>query len=469
MTTYRSLTLLTALAAAAILAAGCTAIGATRGSSAGGARTGTMADTVAEPSQQTSAEDGTTTGGPAHGATSAGATAADKTMAPSAEVPAEPVAVDGPADAGSLVVGYFTDWGIYDRGYLVRDIETSGSADHLTHILYAFGNVDGGRCKVGDAWADHDKAFTAAESVDGVADGEAGLAGDHGNFAQLKKLKAMHPGLKVLWSFGGWTWSSGFPQAAVDAEAFAESCYRLVHDPRWDGLFDGIDIDWEYPNECGLSCDETSGREGYSTLIKALRARFGPDETITSAIGAGIGKLDAADYAGAAPSVDFFLPMTYDYFGPWDPKGPTAPHSPLTSWDTQPKEGADAQHSIDHLLGMGVPANKLLLGLGFYGHGWMGVTDPRPGGKAAGVARGTYESGTDDYQVLMQKCPATGEIAGTAYGLCDGEWWGYDTPATMQAKMAFVKEKGLAGAFFWELSGDTPDGELIRAIAAGLR
>src|SRR5690606_33329694 len=79
----------------------------------------------------------------------------------SAEEPAGPVAVDGPADTGSLIVGYFTDWGIYDRGYLVRDIETSGSADHLTHILYAFGNVDGGKCKVGDTWADHDKTFTA--------------------------------------------------------------------------------------------------------------------------------------------------------------------------------------------------------------------------------------------------------------------------------------------------------------------
>ncbi|NEC83027.1 chitinase, partial [Streptomyces sp. SID7958] len=45
------------------------------------------------------------------------------------------------AAAGSKVIGYFTEWGTYDRSYLVKDIDTSGSAEKLTHINYAFGNV----------------------------------------------------------------------------------------------------------------------------------------------------------------------------------------------------------------------------------------------------------------------------------------------------------------------------------------
>ena len=48
--------------------------------------------------------------------------------------------------AGSKVVGYFTEWGTYDRKYYVKNIETSGSAARLTHINYAFGNVTGGKC-----------------------------------------------------------------------------------------------------------------------------------------------------------------------------------------------------------------------------------------------------------------------------------------------------------------------------------
>ncbi|MYW18895.1 chitinase, partial [Streptomyces sp. SID2955] len=63
-----------------------------------------------------------------------------------------------------------TEWGTYDRKYYVKNIETSGSAAKLTHINYAFGNVTGGKCAMGDAYAATDRAYTAAESVDGVAD-----------------------------------------------------------------------------------------------------------------------------------------------------------------------------------------------------------------------------------------------------------------------------------------------------------
>ena len=145
--------------------------------------------------------------------------------------------------AGSRV---FVQWGVYERNYHVKNIDTSGSAAKLTHINYAFGNVQNGQCTIGDSYADYDRFYSAAESVDGVADTwDAGAL--RGTFNQLRKLKQKHPHIKVLFSFGGWTWSGGFGQAAQNPAAFAESCYRLVEDPRWADVFDGIDIDWEYP------------------------------------------------------------------------------------------------------------------------------------------------------------------------------------------------------------------------------
>ncbi|MDP9394932.1 MAG: glycoside hydrolase family 18 protein, partial [Actinomycetota bacterium] len=112
--------------------------------------------------------------------------------------------------------------------------------------------------------------------------------------------------------------------------------------------------------------------------------------------------------------------------------------------------------------------SKILLGIGFYGRGWAGVTQAAPGGSATGPAQGSAEAGIEDYKILKTKCPSTGTVGGTAYGFCNGEWWGYDTPATITAKMSYANSQGLGGAFFWELSGDTTGGELITAMRSGL-
>ena len=132
-------------------------------------------------------------------------------------------------------VGYFTQWGIYQRSFLVKNLHTSGMAAKLTHVNYAFANVGAdGRCfeanqaGVGDAWADYQKRFKTNEAVDGVADVlSQPLAG---NFNQLRKLKTMHPNLKVQLSIGGWSWSKYFSDAALtpaSRQTFVASCIDL--------------------------------------------------------------------------------------------------------------------------------------------------------------------------------------------------------------------------------------------------
>jgi chitinase len=370
---------------------------------------------------------------------------------------------------GKNVVGYFAEWGVYARQYFVKNLVTSGSASKLTHILYAFGNTTGGQCSIGDSYADYDQAYTSANSVDGVADTwDAGAL--RGSFNQLRKLKKMYPNIKVIWSFGGWTWSSGFTQAAANPTAFANSCYNLVKDSRWSDVFDGIDIDWEYPNACGLQCD-SSGPAAYNNVITALRNKFGSSFLITSAIsadGSNGGKLDVADYASGIQKLNLVFPMTYDYFGAFAPQGPTAPHSPLNSYSGIPTAGFYSDAAIQKLKSKGVPASKMLLGIGFYGRGWTGVKQAAPGGSATGAAPGTYEAGIEDYKVLKNTCPATGTVGGTAYAFCGSNWWSYDTPSTIAGKMSYAKQQGLGGAFFWEFSGDTTNGELITAIKNNL-
>jgi chitinase len=388
------------------------------------------------------------------------AAACDSSSPPTPPPTGSPAAV-APADQ-QRVVGYFTDWGVYGRDFQVRDV----AAGELTHLMYAFGKLDDGECATADSWADFEKPISAQDSTDGVAD-TAG-AGLRGNFGQLRKLKAAYPRLKVLWSFGGWTGSKGFTEAARDPDAFAASCHRLLTDPRWAGVFDGIDIDWEYPNACGLVCD-TSGPGALPALLTSLRAAFGPEALITAAVPGDLGKLKATDYAAAARTADWLSAMTYDYFGTGGGTGPTAPHSPLTAYPGIPRDTATTDATVTALLGLGVPAKKLLLGVGFYGRGWTGVGKAGPGGRASGPAPGGFEKGVEDYAVLRETCPPTGTAGGTAFAFCDGRWWGYDTPGTIGTKMAYARGRGLGGAFAWELSGDTADGELLSAMWTGLQ
>ena len=344
-----------------------------------------------------------------------------------------------------MVVGYYPNWGTYARDFQVGEV----AADQLTHLVYAFGKVTGGECAAGDEWADFRKP---------------GPNGPSGNIGGLAKLKAAHPGLKVLWSFGGWSSSAGFTVAARDPERFAASCHRLLNDPRWAGVFDGIDIDWEYPNACGASCDR-SGPDALARLLGALRPKFG---LVSAAVPGDAGKLRKADYAAAARHADWLNAMTYDFFGTGSAPGPTAAHSALRAYPGIPQPGATAETTVRTLRELGVPAEKILLGVGFYGRGWTGVRSPAPGATGTGPAPGTYEKGLEDYRVLSRRCPPTGTLGGTSFATCGAQWWSYDTPETIKTKMAYARSNALGGAFAWELSGDTPSATLLRAMNAGL-
>lgn len=416
--------------------------------------------------------------------------------------PGTPGGPGSPSDSGKRVIGYFTQWGIYGRNYRVKNIDSSGSAARLTHINYAFGNVRNNRCEVGvtqaansstgaggDAYADYTRSFGASESVSGV--------GDHwnqplrGNWNQLKQLKAKHPQLKTLISLGGWTWSRGFSSAArpENRQAFVASCidaYIKGNLPFTDnaggqgvaaGVFDGIDIDWEYPAACGLGCGTPADRDNFTALLAEFRRQLDalrPGLLLTVAVGAGIDKIRPTDPASYHRHLDFINVMTYDFHGAW--AGITNHHTALFNSPADPSRGDAALYNsndaIEAYLQRGVPAAKLNLGVGFYGRGWTGVGPTNNGLYQSGrPANGKYEAGIEDWKVLKNLgWPVYTDPVAQATWLYDGStFWSVDTPEMLGRKMDYVKAQGLGGAFFWEFSGDDAQGTLVNSVSNGLK
>ncbi|MCW7540548.1 glycosyl hydrolase family 18 protein [Aquabacterium sp. A7-Y] len=403
---------------------------------------------------------------------------------------------------GKNVLGYFAQWGIYGRGYQVKHIDTSGSAPLLTHINYAFGNVRENKCEVGvtmpsnpdtgvggDAFADYTKSFGADQSVDGV--GDTWDQKLRGNWNQLKKLKAKYPKLKVLISLGGWTYSRGFSSAArpENRVAFVKSCVDayikgdlpLVENAGGPGalagVFDGIDIDWEYPVACGLACGRPEDKENFTALLAEFRKQLDavrPGLLLTIAAPAGVDKIRVIEPDKFHPYLDFINVMTYDFHGAWET--PTNFHSPLYGSSADPSTGdAKSYNTNDALkafLDKGVPARKLHLGIGFYGRGWTNVPNVNNGLYQTGVAApGRYEAGIEDYKVLKTlNYPSFVDPQSRAQWIYNGTtFWSFDTPVQIKEKMDYAKSKGLGGAFFWEFTGDDSEASLLKAISNGLR
>ncbi|XVV03553.1 glycosyl hydrolase family 18 protein [Actinosynnema sp. CA-248983] len=428
---------------------------------------------------------------------------------------------------GYARVGYFVQWGIYGRQFFVKNLDTNGAAAKLTHINYAFGNIDPvnltclqGVTKgtspnpqdpnqgdgAGDAEADYSRPFSAAQSVDGVAD--TGWEPLRGNFNQLKKLKAKHPHLKVLISLGGWTYSKYFSDVAkTDAarKKFVASCldiYIKGNLPTYNaaggpgtaaGIFDGIDLDWEWPGAEGHAGNHISpdDKRNNTLLIEEFRRQMdelsrttGKRYQLTAFTPADRAKIEAGwELSRVAQSMDIFNVQGYDFHGAgsdnsWEPNRTGHQGNLYPDADDPYPFHFSVEDSVNAYLEAGVHPRKITVGLAFYGRGWQGVQDGGKKGEwqsATGAAPGQFqeEAGTRGYSNLIASVPGCtvyhdeAAVATSCFTGNGGQWWTFDDVWSIQKKTAWLKSRGLLGAMIWEMSGDT--GTLMGAVDAGLK
>lgn len=393
----------------------------------------------------------------------------------SAAVMALPVAAD------PVVAAY------YFPGDGKPDALTRPSTTKLTHLVYAFVPV------CGDSPAfDADEKKQREPLCKGVADYALTLPDTGAMRAELKamaELKARDPGLRIIASVGGWGMPM-FPEVVARPErrqVFIRSATDFL--TRYP-VFDGIDIDWEYPgggDEARAPLGDDARRqeasdhhaliEGLRIALDGLKAQDGRKRLLTAAVAGYPRSVVGIDWLGVQDDFDLVFVMTYDFTpekafqrngdysggGGWP-----GHHTNLTASPATDGYGADAM--IDNLSAAGVPKAKMVLGAGFYAREWTKARFgdgrfPASGGDGDFVGMASWT------KVKARGLEAKGWTAGydTAAGAAyihdpkTGGFLSLDTPQSLADKGAYARREGLAGLFAWELTQD--DGTLVEAMA----
>ena len=216
---------------------------------------------------------------------------------------------DADADVDFMIIGYFPTWGSYDANLARLDFSK------VTHINIAFGNPNG-----------------------------SGIIEENLSNSQISSLvtQAHAAGVKVLISLGGAiaptyeTWLNNANRAN-----FVVGLMNYVSTHQ----LDGVDVDLEGGNI----------PSGYGAFIQDLSDQLHPqDKLVTAALGTWYSEEIPSSALGL---FDWINLMSYDVTGSWAPNNP-GPHSPYS------KAVAD----LAHWKGRGVAANRLTVGVPFYGY-----------------------------------------------------------------------------------------------------
>lgn len=366
-------------------------------------------------------------------------------------------------------VAYLASWGVRSKGTRIAELP----GDRLTHIIYAFAVIDSS-----GAMALSDPCLDAGQ----CAAGTAGATG--GNFAQLRLLKERHPHLKVLVALGGWTRSGNFSDAALTAESrrrFAESGIALFM-RGWPGLFDGFDIDWEFPVFGGLreNVARPEDRENFTLLLAELRRQLdveGPRDgrryLLTAATAAGARLVGNLELDRVTPLLDWFNVMTYDYHS-----GSAMAHfnAPLYATDDDPTPTYNVDSTVALYRRGGVPPQKIVVGVPFYGRSYGGVHGENGGlFEPATQPPPAWRTGLDYRQIAAKNLTSQGfkrywhpqAQVPWLHNDSIGVFITYDDAESIGLKANYVRRNGLGGIMIWEIGGD--DGTLLDVIHQRLR
>ncbi|WP_051907822.1 glycoside hydrolase family 18 protein [Flavimarina sp. Hel_I_48] len=322
-------------------------------------------------------------------------------------------------------------------------------AKMITHINFAFANIKDGKVVEGNK-----------------NDGEV--------LKKLNKLKKVNPELKILISVGGWGWSGNFSDVVLTEKSrqlFANSAIAFIQKHH----LDGVDLDWEYPGQVGAgNTFRPEDKGNFTQILKLLRKKLDSAATpkkeylLTIATGANQKYLDHTNLGEAQKYLDFLNIMTYDFYTGGSTQ--TGHHANLFKSDQETAVNHRSVNiAVQQHLKAGVPAEKIVMGVPFYGRWWKGAK-PKNNGL---YQQASGETGGYDYKIIADSLK-TGQWAArwdnTAQAPYfwreqDSLFMTYENPKSLKLKVDYVNKNDLGGVMFWEFNGD--NGELLKTIYSG--
>lgn len=304
----------------------------------------------------------------------------------------------------------------------------------------------------------------------------------------MRELKKKNPALKFSFSVGGWTLSGFFSDMVKNQEMREEFIDSIIDFIERFPMFDGIDIDWEYPGTTGNAgnhFDPENDGNNYALLISELRTaldiKFGKKtKTITIAMSADPEKMKFSNIAGLKKAgLDFIFLMSYDFFGTgWAPG--LAHHSNLQK---SLVSDFSAIKALAYLVSEGIPTQMIHLGVANYARAAADANLSSLKYNIQGKALGSFENGAYEFFDLIKNVldleanaaqgkngfnlmTDTDADADILYSTNTQHYISLETPRTAKNKGEYVKNHGLAGCFSW--SCDQDDGLLANACREGM-
>lgn len=341
------------------------------------------------------------------------------------------------------VTGYYAGWsqGRYNNGVLPAE-EIDFSA--LTHIIH----------------------FAILPRADGTLDTAVNNMVPENTAALLPQARAA--GTKVLLCVGGWNSDAAFRGATglLTRSRFIDNLVTFMRDREYDG----IDIDWE-----PLQAIDVPQYILFITELRLALDRISPRPLLTAAVNS-----QPATFATLLPQFDQIFVMTYDLSGAW-PGWVTWHNAPLFSGGARfpSTNGAlpTASDMMENFLTAGIPANKLSVGVPFYGFVWSGgdgtpaggVTQPRQTWTSTPRVQANvpyYSIMKDHFQpgrYRWDDAAAVPYLSIDLPGSADDKFISFDDERSIFEKYKYVTDRGLGGLFIWELGGghrsDLPAGQ----------